>query len=89
MMDGIPLLALLCAAVGGKIEARGEDIREGRGWVRSRGRRGEGLSAVVIAKLASVAFLCSDTYSGSSSSPRRGVFITVNTKLVAGTCGAA
>lgn len=53
------------------------------GWVR---REGEGCR---VFKLASVAFLGSDTYSGSSSSPRRGVLITVNMRLVAGGCGAA
>lgn len=56
----------------------------------SKGRTGRvGGIAVVFFKPASVAFLGSDTYLGSSSSPRRGVLITVNTRLVAGGSGAA
>jgi len=55
------------------------------GWVRSDRDRGEDCRAF---KLASTAFLCSDTC-WDFSSPRCGVLITVNTRLVAGGCGAA
>lgn len=47
------------------------------------------MRAVVRFKPASGAFRGGDTRSRSSSSPRRGVLITVNMRLVAGGCGAA